>query len=358
MQHATCVSQERATSHEPRATNRGQALLELAIVGAVALWMLSFLVNYGLQADYRQQDLMASFRLGLASAAQAVIDGHPTSVTHVVVNDRHVPVPSHPFAIGPTTPLGAASGAVSRDYRAHETAETDDELPRVRLTIQGQDVNCPSARPEAGILGCTTSGFRQEPITNDNKDKYQEIYGSLNAHKDGQRVLDACEGEIISFEGCVRQARIIVDEQVCIDQCERGKQPGSKVNCPKTCRQAIPFPWYAQGATEATGTHEDGRHRWTFPALEALVPGRQSLGLQPGYVKERRLETALAKSEDAAGVSTQSIVLWQEPVVRVVLFKPLGQRQVEVLQVRSEAQPSRDASNTLLHTTSSSTPWD
>ena len=77
---------------------RGQALLELAIFGMVALVALGFLVRLGMQMNFDQETRMGAFRRALAAARAD--DGTPQdamAVGYYYVSDRQMPNPSDGF---------------------------------------------------------------------------------------------------------------------------------------------------------------------------------------------------------------------------------------------------------------------
>src|SRR3989338_1385595 len=77
------------------ANERGQALLELAIFGMVALASLGFLIRVGMQMNYDQEIRMAAFRRALAAAA--AYNGttqDAIAATYHYASDRQMPNPS------------------------------------------------------------------------------------------------------------------------------------------------------------------------------------------------------------------------------------------------------------------------
>lgn len=113
-------------------SQRGQALLELAIFGTLMIMILGVIVNYGLNADYTQQALMESFRRASDLATE------PGSSSVAVIRDRYIPNPNDPNAAGTAYPI-TASARVVKDFRMHETADTPDELPKLVLNINGTE---------------------------------------------------------------------------------------------------------------------------------------------------------------------------------------------------------------------------
>ena len=324
----------------PRTPNyrcAGQALLELATFGSLLILILGALLNYGLNADYSQRAKMESFRRAISLAANPDVTGGG-SIT--LVQDRYIPNPANPFAIGADLPV-SESDSVTRDFRLDATADTEAELPRVNITVNGEPFDCPSAGS-----GCTTAGFRTESSSG-SLDRYHEVYGSSNVQSSGDTVtvIDSCEGEVISFESCVRQARMIVDAQACTTECKRGKFEGGD-DCASTCAQPITIPWYAQGAQQVNG-------RWVFPVLEQLFTGVKAMGLQRGSSRHTTLSNTLDKHESASGVSTTSSINWHADVARTVVHKPLGDTSGNPLTQSVTTTPKDEQKSTTW-----TTPWN
>ena len=150
----------------------GQAMLELAVFGSLLLLVLGALVNYGLNAEFSQHATMETFRQALVDAAKSPLNGQPAAVSHLRIQNRHIPNPSHPFGLGSAIPVAAQAG-VTRNFQMQEIGTTVAELPRLQMTIQGAPFDCPSDG-----VGCATAGFRveQDPPPGSLKG-YLEVYG-------------------------------------------------------------------------------------------------------------------------------------------------------------------------------------
>ena len=367
---------------------RGQALLELAVLGSFALLVLGALVNYGLNADFTQQAAMRSFRQALMSASEAPLGGKPSSVSYVHIGERHVPSPSSPFGIGSILPIPAEGRSVTRNPHTQEVVTgpgTIEELPRMAVEIKGSTCPGSALSPAGSPPPCfyATSGFRVEnnvPQTGDTLDRYHEIYGRSNVCAKTAcggvcvtmvkkacvvastlRMIDRCEGEIINYGDCIRQSRMIVDPQVCAAQCEKAKLPGSSTNCQAVCNAPMNVPWYAQDGTEAPGTHANGTHLWTFPHLDTLFAGIKALGPQPGYDKATTMNTNLAREEQKLTTQTTSHVIWRDDTTRRVIHavKPLDyvQNPGTPLIVTPTTEPD-DSVKTTPKNEDSTTTWE
>ena len=297
-------------------------MLELAIFGTLFLTMLGFIINYGLNFDYSQQGLMNSFREGLRLTTPDHVRGN----TYFLLRDRHLPNPSHPFAMGTVIPV-SASTTITRSFKTQELPSAFWELPATTMRIQNQ------------ILRFTTADFRTEfgaPETS--KERYAEIYGSSNVcwkTKCGAvdlgrgrfniRILDNCEGEIISYEACARQAREIVDPLVCELECERGrlKEEAGTTGCRDICAKPLAhIPWYAEGAELI----DPVSHQYRFPKLESLfaLARVERMGLQQDYQKVRRTDNTLVKQETRSAVTSTDTINWREDTTRELVTRATG----------------------------------
>ena len=112
------------------ANQRGQALLELAIFGMVAIAALGFLIRVGMQMNYDQEIRMAAFRRALAAAAaDNGTNQDALAVTYYYASDRQMPNPTDGLMTLPRTRT-EASAFVEWGQRltfAHQDYERGDE---------------------------------------------------------------------------------------------------------------------------------------------------------------------------------------------------------------------------------------
>ena len=98
----TCDKRHRAQA--------GQALLELAIFGAVALAALGFLIRVGMQMNYDQEIRMAAFRRALAAAGADNGTDHDALGTVVYqIANRRMPNPTDGFMSMPRSRTSASA---------------------------------------------------------------------------------------------------------------------------------------------------------------------------------------------------------------------------------------------------------
>ncbi|MDD5196840.1 MAG: hypothetical protein PHV92_04395 [Candidatus Omnitrophica bacterium] len=340
---------------------KGQALLEVAIFGSIILMLLGVLINYGLKYNSQQKTMQQAFRKSLARA----VSQPGISTSSVVVKDTHIPNPSDTFGVGSVTPFTGSAGAVIRDYQMSETADTESELPRISLNINGQE------------LTYLTAGFRDETnVPEGSLDRYDEIYGSGNVWvtSDGEcleegtsvdpntgetatsciqptqniRIIDYCAGEIMDYGSAVKQCRMIVDSEACAIECNRSHYGDSSgTDCSSVCGQTINIPWYCADYTEADSVN----HAYNFPLLEQLFASSalKAMGLQQGYTQRTTTENALRKTESPSGITTTDNLNWKTETTRKIITQPYGATSVSPVteEVTSEvAQEKVDSRKT------------
>ena len=336
--HPARLSREPGRAHSAFS---GQALVELAVFGSLLLVLIGYLVNNVLTSDYQQQSKAEAFRRGLAAAAATTDDVSPTAPTAIstlLVQDRHIPNPSDPFAIGSVAPMIGQAG-VTRKYNLQNVPVLPQDLPRLAIQIENA-TGCPGTLvpPDfrGGMRTCyyTTAGFRDElDVPQESLGRYRFIYGGGNVCDKADcgggnivcvevspdpviddsgmetypciryakhiRIIDSCAGEIINYDECKAQARKITDGAACAAACAKAAIP----DCATMCGQPMQVPPYA-----APG------------ALDAMFGGAglAAMGLQPGGVQIVTQNNQLNKQEDAAGVTTTSDVDLTEATTRSI----------------------------------------
>ena len=313
---------------KPANRQTGQALVELAIFGAIFILILGSLLSYGLRYNFQQQVSMTAFRRALKIAS----DPERGSGAYMMITEKHIPNPSDMYGIGDKTAI-TASASVTRNYAMHEQATDAGSLSGVVMDSQTQRDN-DSEKWMRRIY--KMAGFRIEyKVPTNVTGKYKLVYGSILAKKgaesdpitgnpstwtwvavssgdaqrvcesshlenvyDGEgnvlfvitvcdkkgfaalRIIDSCIGETINYDSCYEQSRMLVDVEYCTQECERKKVPGDDMNCAATCGMETLAPnqndpnyneanggaWYAAGYTYTNCTPD---HRcYTFPILK------------------------------------------------------------------------------------------
>jgi hypothetical protein len=254
-----------------------------------------------------------------------------------------------------------ASASVTRDSNAGATADDYDGLPKMIVDLQGRE----NGQATSQGVSLAMAGIRYESVTLpgnydgylDFQQKYNLVYGSVSGwpefsgddeiedeyedhHANENRTLtivDSCEGEIVDYNSAIRQARLIVDNDFCRQQCEIGKKPGDDIECDDVCNTGIAVPWYIQGARHNGGSYTfpslssfagvyETNDTWEFPNIENLfvmpVTGKRvpAMGLQQDSTLQTVTDFAMQKTEDNAGISTTDDVYWNTTTTRTFLY--------------------------------------
>jgi len=207
-------------------SKRGQALVELGVMGAILIFLMGVLISYALRSNFQQRVNQMTFRKAMASAAGSLgVDGVPIGVSHSVIRERYIPDPSSIFGTGPVSPFSASS-SVTRDYRAGTSPENDSELPRTVVDIQGEehffvsagftyvsDVDEEAIQDYYSVFGQSNVFIMNESgayVENneDNLAKTCVIYGYYECalwSYNSIRVLDYCAGKLYDYGSCYQQ---------------------------------------------------------------------------------------------------------------------------------------------------------
>lgn len=333
---------------------KAQSLLELSIFGAILITLLGVLINYGLKNNLQQQITQRAFRKALSLAYQNDSSGQPRgSASYVYISDRHIADPSSSFGVGSVIPF-SSSASITRDYRLHETADDESSLPVLAIDIKGS--KCPgSNRSAAGTESpCLylTAGFADycipETCGEGQVDKLEEIFGATSvwevesptvscaAGEKVYRVIDSCEGEILSYSGCKRQCNMITDLDVCVRECQRGKldEGSSSAKCNQICSQAIKTidgqsaPWYCSTIETL----------FNFASSEDF----KSMGIQQDYSQATTQDNLLQKTETEAGIHTTDTFNWTALTERMIIFRRYGDKSGAVERQPVEGAKTQD----------------
>jgi hypothetical protein len=319
---------------------RAQALVELAIFGSLILMLLGILLSYGLRYGLQQKTMMHAFRKALELSGNETQGGQ---ASYLYIQDRHLPNPSNPWAIGSVVPF-YASATVIRSYNLTETPDFGkyEELPQLTIEIKGSQ--------GSRIYTFKTAGFRKESINCLSLDKYYEVYGYLNVKGEGVEeckdmikklidvpasqfgydreslysdshiqsyfknnprwitIIDPCEGELLNYEVCKRQCRLITDPTFCEKECELGKEKDSDKDCSLICQQKMDkIPWYCDKLDTI----------FNF-AIAKNKP--RTMGIQPDYKKETSINSQLTINQTGKVISTSDIINWKDTTRREIVY--------------------------------------
>ena len=348
-----------------RLTNRGQALVELAVFGAIFLMILSAILTYGLRFDYQQRAQMLSFRRALKIAS----DPSRGSGSYMMMADKPMPDPSSTFSVGATTPVNAGASVSARTNKMDASAADAAGLPTTVMDMQTSQANGVVAPPTRIVY--KNAGFRieynvpadaQNGKLKDSKEmgKYKFIFSHVTALSTGGdwvatdddsvaktctatinvvffpvctaytinqiRIEDSCAGEMVDKSGCESQAMLLVDTQACVQQCRKSTSMDTNntdgCDCACMCDKKTNPPnqdtnvydpakggaWYAANYTKSGASY-------TFPVLEQMFSGTPTgtMGLDAGTstIQAERQES-VRKIETTGSIVTQESAGWRD----------------------------------------------
>ncbi len=296
---------------------KGQSLLELATLGAILVSILGIVISYGLRYNYQQKAMMQAFR-------KAYNVGEDGSYTLVV--DKHIPNPSDAFGVGSVSAV-SGSGSVTRNYHMQDSAILESELPSTTIEIRGTN--------GSQTYSFTTAGFRDVAnVTEDQIDKYEEIYGASSVCSDPDqgcgategacltyeinpetnveecseystsiRILDPCEGEFVSADSIRRICFLIGDQTACANDCVRGGKSSS--DCSDICSASIETPWYC-GAEDSL-----------FPSEKFPLSRARSMGIGVDTIQDTNINNNLSKH----GLSATDSINWTTNTHRKIFYQ-------------------------------------
>jgi len=316
-----------------KTTLSGQALLELAIFGAIIIMLIGILLNYGLRNNFQQRLQQQTFRKALGATGELEQNDKPSGISYLQVEDNHVVNPSDTWGLGTVYPF-QAQASVNKSSQSYKVAGNPKELPVTRINIQGNQM-----WPE-NTEGFTTAGFRAEyGVNTDNIEKYKQIFGetlracSLEGGcdpnndigsgwvklsdssarktcietildpnnnpvcKDNKeryeeiRLIDPAMGQIVDYDSIISQCRQIINVNYCKSECERAKQKDvndvipddQETDCNEVCNYAMNPPnqnsnvydpakggaWYCRGYTPVNAT-ADINQQYDFPEIRSI----------------------------------------------------------------------------------------
>jgi hypothetical protein len=350
--------------------DKAQALMELSILGGIFIVFLAALIGYGLKYHYQQQVMQRAFRKALPIAY------HRGQIDYLFVSDREFSDPADTFGLGQNMPTMSTASLV-RDNRLNENADYPFELPALAIDIKGLKGGCPGSGGPVGGQWCKncanddsnckntcqmsppgsprpcyylTAGFLTGPngsihirvydtstagnlaIAKAILKKYYLIFGegSVDRYKAGWqwlkyddeedewngyiRVIDRCNGEILSYDYCERQCRMITEADFCRKICVRSDE----TNCANICQESIVVPWYCK---QIAGFGDKLDRLFSFAASEIF----QSMGIQQDVSAGLNTkDNTLRKRETPAAIRTRDTFNWSKSNFRIIIFRKYG----------------------------------
>ena len=145
-------------------------------------------------------------------------------------------------------------------------------------------------------------------------------------------IIDGCQGNILDYDSCVRQCRLIVDDAVCQENCE----DSGGTDCADACSKHIPVPWYCEGGAEI----DSANSKWVFPNLKRLFDNTRftAMGLQGESTQVLNMNNKLDTDEDTAGITNTDTFQWEIVTHRKIYYHPQASTERETIDVNTMVQ--------------------
>jgi hypothetical protein len=363
----------------------GQAMIELAVFGSLFLLLMGALLSYGLRFNYQQKAQMTAFRRALKIAS----DQERGSGSAMIMEERSIPDPMSLFGVGSTQTI-AASASVVRDPHMNAQAVNKESYMGTVMDIQTKKDGTTGEEQWMRRV-YQAAGFRIEyNVPEANIAKYETIYGTIRAKKGNKfvnikdddvdktcleygpsstdsegvvtsgacikanfvaiRIPDTCSGEIVDFDSCYAQSRMLVDTAFCIKKCNRAKPFDSDMKCDEVCAKLMTPPnqkvrtynpdrggaWYAADwyciNKKTGGTCKgipDAEREYVFPYLNKMFgidasnvvkpPIPPAMGIQQDAVSESIRSESMQITETPQDITTDESVAWSDITNRTLM---------------------------------------
>jgi len=206
---------------------RGQALLELAILGSIILLIFGILLSYMQRQNDQQYLQMESFRRALeigntggATPADKIAGGAAAQLT-VLENRRHVDLGNY-FMKGSPNSISASSNVfwavpsvgVSAPRRVHVKVN-DDYSPDLSEEEGVEDIDTASASSFSEIIGKQET---PDSITNIKSSTLKDTITTTLLDKDGKTLWEVEQGVYRDSDGQYKYSKDKVGEEVTREQ--------------------------------------------------------------------------------------------------------------------------------------------
>ncbi len=308
----------------------GQALAELAIFAAIFLYVLSVFIQYGLSANFEQEQEMLTFRRALANAASVFQTSRVGTV--VRLNDRPFPDARDAFGIDERNSL-SAQGTVTWSNALYGSYKdmNDIDLPRVIYAVNDNERTYTTAafkvKPKDtwcmykhdGGSGCSQSTIRLKSYDKNGHWYYESpivMYGWTESHgwggsdwkpressdeNDAADENDASDGyiyqRVLDLEGKYADVDGDDKDELIVKQFETEENDWDGNTKKRLYVSRIGYLDFQDGEIDTTINDKD------------IQAGRSVQGISPNYLKTLVVndDTALTRQENMPD-ATDSIV--------------------------------------------------
>ncbi len=129
---------------------KAQALIEIAVFGAILITVLSFLIRYGMVYNQRQSLDMRAFRKALSESVSSERPGNEATV--YLIEDKHIPDAGDIFGVGDVYTAEATASVVWGNTLKTEGYEDKSDLPRIQYGVNEFERAYTTAGYEGGAL--------------------------------------------------------------------------------------------------------------------------------------------------------------------------------------------------------------
>ena len=118
-------------------SSQGQAFVEFAVIGSLALVALAFLIQMGLRANFQQQMEQDTFRLAMR-VAQSEGDVESQSIQYSYFRNSQIPNPTDAFGISPRTMTQSSASVTWGEWLGY-LANDRDSQPRIIVHMDNSE---------------------------------------------------------------------------------------------------------------------------------------------------------------------------------------------------------------------------
>ncbi len=255
---------------------KGQALVELATLGAILLFCLSIFIRYGLQANYTQSIMMKGFRKAMKAAFYNTYTGSNSGVSLTTIKDKRMIDPTDKYGLAERSPFQSEASVTWADSLNQDTVYSDSAyLPAKAYNINDQTstlfTDGVTTIPSRSLT-FNTSGFKEFTCFCDPANPAASQF--VNVHEVNYAVPSALNA-VYWVNNPVSCCRVWVEaiEQAC-ESCPGGKKTitvaryWNAANQWSTLSQAdLDLDGFSETVVEVTGIH--GQPVQSFLAIDA-----------------------------------------------------------------------------------------
>ncbi|MEW6008966.1 MAG: hypothetical protein AB1629_04950 [Candidatus Omnitrophota bacterium] len=315
----------------------GQALAELAIFSAIFLYALSLFMQYGLIANFEQEEQMTTFRRALARASEVSQTSRVASVASL--RDRQFPDARDAHGINERNSLSSqASVTWSNALLATYTDRNPRDLPRIIYVVNNEEKEFTTAGfkeipagtwcmyKHDGGSGCSKSSIRMKNYSGDSWSYGEPIvmYGWTESHgiggsdwkpRQSDDEGDASDGytyqRVLDLEGKYADVDYDNKDELIVKQYEAVENRWDADTKRRVYVSGIAYMDFQAGEVDLTINERD------------MAAGKQAQGLRPDYVRElstNRDGTYFAREENTLAardsIATTTALDTQDTITR------------------------------------------